>query len=232
VGGETAEMPSFYSPGEYDLAGFAVGSVDSKDVLPSRKIKSGDVLIGLASSGFHSNGFSLVRRLLTESDASSAFKTECLAPTRIYAGVLAPLISKRMIKGLAHITGSGFLNVPRMSTQVDYEIELPSIGALPAKSARLWRWLEQVSKLTFAEQAETFNCGIGMVMVVDVRRAPAVLAHFRRAKQPAWIIGKTRRKAPRSGAQKSQVFISRAGADTRVGRASGASDIERAVLDY
>jgi phosphoribosylformylglycinamidine cyclo-ligase len=193
VGGETAEMPDFYARGEYDLGGFAVGIVDPKNVLPrAKEVKPGDVLIGIASSGAHSNGYSLIRKLLAEAPGSRGMAAEFLTPTKIYAKSLLPLLKKKTIRGLAHITGSGFLNVPRISDQVSYEIELPS--AIPP----VYEWLKERSKLPLEELAQTFNMGIGMVAVVAPGKVSAVLKELKKSGEKASKIGEvTRRHATR-----------------------------------
>jgi len=196
VGGETAEMPDFYGAGEYDLGGFAVGYVEPSRVLPRADIKPGDVLIGIRSSGCHSNGFSLLRKLLDReynAEMKSQLERELLTPTRIYVRSLRSLISGRQLKGLAHITGSGFLNVPRLSDKVNYEIELPPRSELPG----IFDWVRASSKLSFAELAQTFNLGIGMVAVV----APApgkvkqVLRQLKKRGETAWVIGEVQKKS-------------------------------------
>src|SRR5579885_1106027 len=142
VGGETAEMPDFYAPGEYDLGGFAVGVVEPARALPqAKKIRPGDALVGIASSGLHSNGFSLLRKLLPQGEDGDPVARALLAPTRIYARSLMPLIREGAFKGLAHITGSGYLNVPRMSEDVSYKIELPSRSERPG----IYEWVRQSS---------------------------------------------------------------------------------------
>lgn len=200
VGGETAEMPEFYADGEYDLGGFAVGVVEPSRVLPRKEIKPGDALIGIASSGCHSNGYSLLRKLLPEGSAGDARALELLAPTRIYAASLGPLIRARSFKGLAHITGSGFLNVPRMSDKVSYRIEFP----LREERPPIYDWVRTESGLSLAELSQTFNLGIGMVGVVDQRKAAAVLKSLKKSGEKAWIIGEVTRK--KSG-QPSQVSL-------------------------
>lgn len=191
VGGETAEMPGFYGKGEYDLAGFAVGTVSPRNVLPKTAICPGDVLIGLGSSGFHSNGFSLIRRLIDQSglkgQGRKQLMREALTPTRIYARSLLPLIQAGRIKGLAHITGSAFLNVPRMSTKVSYQIQLPKENERP----KVFRKFKAVSEMGLKERATTFNLGIGMVIAVDRTHVAAVLRHLERMGEVAWRLGET-----------------------------------------
>jgi phosphoribosylformylglycinamidine cyclo-ligase len=191
VGGETAEMPEFYQVGEYDLGGFAVGLVDAKRALPSKTIKPGDVLIGLSSSGCHSNGYSLLRKLLPPAgEERTRLARALLTPTRIYAKSLLPLIDKGLVKGLAHITGSGFLNVPRMSVKVNYEIELPPESERPI----IFQWVRAQSGLSLHEMCTTLNTGIGMVMVVDAKKQSAVLKQLKKSGERAWVIGKTSRR--------------------------------------
>jgi phosphoribosylformylglycinamidine cyclo-ligase len=200
VGGETAEMPGFYQAGEYDLAGFAVGALHPKSLLPKKSIKPGDVLIGLPSSGFHSNGYSLLRKLLKEFKPLSSSPTwmknkkslanELLIPTCLYSKALLPLISSGKIKGLAHITGSGFLNVPRMSEEVSYEITLP-----PLKNrARIFQWLKDASDIPFQELTQTFNMGVGMVITVSPKDLKAVLASLKKSGEKPYLLGHTTHK--------------------------------------
>lgn len=191
VGGETAEMPGFYSPGEYDLAGFAVGTVEKKKMLPRRKLKPGDTLIGLASSGVHSNGFSLVRKLLERESTEELIRT-CLEPTRIYVKSVAPLLSAGKILAAAHITGSGFLNIPRMGHHVSYDLVLPP----RAERARIFDWIRQASGLPTDELYQTFNMGIGMVLAVESKNAKTVLASLKRSGEKAWILGQTTKNKP------------------------------------
>ena len=208
VGGETAEMPDFYHAGEYDLGGFAVGMVAPKQVLPRKDIQVGDALIGIASSGCHSNGYSLLRKLLPEGAQKKALARTLLTPTRIYVKSLLPLIRGGKIKGLAHITGSGFLNVPRMSQKVSYHIELPPPSELPP----IYDWVRKESLLPFTELAQTFNLGIGMVAAVAEKDVKGVLAGLEKSKEKAFVIGevsKTKRGLP------STVYL-RQGADEAV----------------
>lgn len=213
VGGETAEMPDFYQPCEYDLAGFAVGSVPRQAVLPRKDVKKGDVLLGVASSGFHSNGYSLLRKLLAgvESDRKrhQELTRQLLTPTRIYARAVAPLFGTGSLKGLAHITGSGFLNVPRISDRVSYEIELPARHELPA----VFEWVRQSAGMPLAELAQTFNMGIGLVLVVSPRAASAIRKKLEKSGEKTWEIGKIVAKRPGRG---SEVFVRDPGADSVV----------------
>jgi phosphoribosylformylglycinamidine cyclo-ligase len=200
VGGETAEMPDFYAQGDYDLAGFAVGIVKTSKVLPKKKISPGDTLIGIGSTGCHSNGFSLLRKLLPEGKEGDVLARELLTPTRIYARSLLPLIQAKKLKGLAHITGSGFLNVPRMSERVSYSIQLPPEEELP----KIYKWVKQKSGLSLGELAQTFNLGIGMVAAVSPKDAASVLRKLKRSGEKAWVIGEVLKSSPKTG---SQVFL-------------------------
>lgn len=170
VGGETAEMPGMYPAGEYDLAGFAVGCVDKENIINGSTIAFGDVVLGLASSGAHSNGYSLIRKLITKSgiDFESdfhgrKFKDVVMAPTKIYVKSLLKLIDTIPIKGMAHITGGGITeNIPRvLPAGLTAEISAKSWD-LPA----LFKWLQVEGNITHAEMYKTFNCGIGMAVVV------------------------------------------------------------------
>jgi phosphoribosylformylglycinamidine cyclo-ligase len=197
VGGETAEMPDFYTKGEYDLAGFAVGLVDSNKVLPQKQIRPGDILIGISSSGCHSNGYSLLRKLIPQGRSGDKLARELLTPTKIYVKSLSPLLRSRKLKGLAHITGSGFLNVPRMSEAVSYEIQLPGEDELPP----IFKWVKSRSELSLAELAQTFNLGIGMVGVVSAKNASEVLRQLKRSGEKAWEIGGVVKSQAKTGSQ-------------------------------
>jgi phosphoribosylformylglycinamidine cyclo-ligase len=183
VGGETAEMPDFYAVGEYDLGGFVVGQVEPRKALPRKDIRAGDVLIGIASSGFHSTGYSLLRRLIPDGPEGDAVARELLTPTRIYAKAMLPLMREGALKGAAHITGSGFLNVPRMSEKVSYEI------TLPAARAPVFGWLAGRASLPLEELGKTFNLGVGMVLAVAPAKQAAVLRKLKRAGEKASVIG-------------------------------------------
>jgi len=201
VGGETAEMPGMYANKDYDLAGFAVGAVERGEILPHGDVAIGDTLIGLASSGVHSNGYSLVRRLVADSqlawDASAPFDTSktlaeaLLEPTRIYVKPLLAAIKTASgtdgaIKALSHITGGGLSeNLPRvLPGTVAAHIDL-SLVATPA----VFGWLAKAGRLSDAEMLRTFNCGIGMVAVVANTEADAVLSTLREAGESAFVIG-------------------------------------------
>jgi phosphoribosylformylglycinamidine cyclo-ligase len=200
IGGETAEMPGMYALKDYDLAGFAVGAVERGEILPRGDVAVGDVLIGLSSSGVHSNGYSLVRRLVAEAglawDAPAPFAPALplaealLAPTRIYVKPLLKVLKsgapKGAIKALAHITGGGLSeNVPRvLPDTVAARIDLPAITVPP-----VFGWLARAGRLDDAEMLKTFNCGIGMVVVAAKAQADAVLAALREAGETPNVIG-------------------------------------------
>ncbi|HYJ52562.1 MAG TPA: phosphoribosylformylglycinamidine cyclo-ligase [Allosphingosinicella sp.] len=173
IGGETAEMPGMYAPGDYDLAGFCVGAVERGEALTGERVKAGDVILGLASSGVHSNGFSLVRRLAADKgwklDRPALFDQErllieaLLAPTRIYVRSLLPVIRAGKIAALAHITGGGLLeNVPRVLPGGLHAV----IDADAWPQPRLMAFLQAQGNIEPEELARTFNCGIGMVLIV------------------------------------------------------------------
>ena len=186
IGGETAEMPGIYSGTDYDLAGFAVGAAERGAVLPHANMVAGDLLLGLPSSGVHSNGFSLVRRLVSEAglswDAPAPFApgvplgSALLTPTRIYVKqVLMALRGGPGIKGLAHITGGGFTdNIPRVLPEAfAAKIDLAAVPVPP-----VFRWLAELGSIAESEMLRTFNCGIGMVVVVSASEADAVARRF------------------------------------------------------
>jgi len=175
IGGETAEMPGMYPAGEYDLAGFCVGVVEKKRIITGRSIRPGDVLLGLASSGAHSNGYSLIRRIL-ERDAPDAAMTDAIMqPTRIYVKPILKLLRSVSVKGLAHITGGGLVgNVPRVLPRRTRAVIDAHAWPRPA----LFDWLQRNGAVAEAEMHRVFNCGIGMVVVVaagDARRAASRL---------------------------------------------------------
>lgn len=184
IGGETAEMPGMYKDGDYDLAGFAVGAVERDSVLPRDTVRAGDVILGIASSGVHSNGFSLVRKIVERSglsyaDPSPFSKDETLGealtvPTRIYVKpVLAAQKETGAIKALAHITGGGFVdNIPRvLPAGLSARIDLSAVD-MP----KVFGWLAEIGGLDQAELVRTFNCGIGMIAVVGPEDADRVAA--------------------------------------------------------
>ncbi|MEO1038338.1 MAG: phosphoribosylformylglycinamidine cyclo-ligase [Pseudomonadota bacterium] len=197
IGGETAEMPGMYADDDFDLAGFVVGAAERGRLLPrTDAIRPGDALVGLASSGPHSNGYSLIRRVVERAglayDAPAPFAYEItlaealLAPTRIYARTLAPLIAGGAIKGLAHITGGGLTeNTPRMlpdsvSFQIDYDaFERPAV----------FNWLAEAGGIEEAEMRRTFNCGIGMIICCEDGEVDPIIAELEAAGEQAVRVG-------------------------------------------
>ncbi len=197
IGGETAEMPGMYADGDYDLAGFCVGAVERTNVLTGREIAAGDVMLGLASSGVHSNGFSLVRRLATDRgwkldrpalfDQDKLLIDHLMAPTRIYVASLLPLLRERLIKGLAHITGGGLLeNIPRVLPDGVHAV----VNADAWEQSRLMAFLQAQGAIEPEEMARTFNCGIGMVVIVSADEAEAVTAALQAADETVFTIGR------------------------------------------
>ena len=194
IGGETAEMPGMYPVGEYDLAGFAVGVVEKAGIITGEHIRPGDVVLGLASNGAHSNGYSLVRKIIERSnpDLNAKFdgeRTLCdiiMAPTRIYVKPLLALMQSLTIKGMAHITGGGISeNVPRV---------LPSdvVAAIDSKAwqmPKLFHWLQEQGNVASREMYRTFNCGIGMVVIVAAGDADAAISHLQAAGETVHRIG-------------------------------------------
>lgn len=181
LGGETAEMPDFYADGEYDLSGFAVGIVKRDSVIDGKNITAGDVLIGLPSSGVHSNGFSLVRRVLARSGLSlkdqipgeaSTLGEALMAPTVIYVKQVLDIISKGGVKGIAHITGGGFTdNIPRVFPKGLGAVIYNDSWEVPT----VFKWIQEAGNIEDAEMRRTFNMGIGMVLVVSPDAAPRIL---------------------------------------------------------
>ena len=198
IGGETAEMPGMYAAGEYDLAGFAVGVVEKRRIIDGSRIAEGDVVLGLASSGAHSNGYSLIRRIIAARGVSlsadfhgRALGDVMLEPTRIYVKPVLKLLKRVAVKGLAHITGGGLVeNVPRvLPARLAARIERAAWKLPP-----LFSWLQVEGRIADAELYRVFNCGIGMVAVVapaDAARAVKILAA---AGETAWRIGRVERR--------------------------------------
>ena len=198
VGGETAEMPGFYPADEYDLAGFSVGIVDEEKIIDGKKLAEGDVLIGLASSGVHSNGFSLVRKVFDIENADLKTPMEelggkslgetLLAPTRIYVKAIKGLLKDGVdIHAVSHITGGGFYeNVPRMMTDgLTAEIQLNSFPRLP-----IFELIQAKGSIPERDMYNTFNMGIGMILAVPAEQAQQALANLKAAGETAYQIGK------------------------------------------
>jgi phosphoribosylformylglycinamidine cyclo-ligase len=196
LGGETAEMPGMYPDGEYDLAGFAVGAVEKSQIIDGSKITPGDVVLGLASSGIHSNGYSLVRKIIevAKPDLDADFHGRKLAdvlmaPTRLYVKPLLALMQSMEVKGLVHITGGGLVeNIPRVLAD-----NLTAV--LDAKSwtmPPLFQWLQQHGGVADAEMHRVFNCGIGMTVIVARENADAAMAQLQAAGETVYRIGEIR----------------------------------------
>lgn len=195
VGGETAEMPGFYPDGEYDVAGFAVGIVDREKMIDGSTIKVGDVIIGLPSTGVHSNGYSLVRKLVEVANVDlnsydealgETYGEALLKPTKLYVKAVKAAKEAATIKGIAHITGGGFIeNVPRtLPENVDAKLNLKAIPKPP-----VYKFLEETSKLDINELYNTFNMGIGMMLVVDAADSQKVLDALAAISEEAMVIG-------------------------------------------
>ena len=193
IGGETAEMPGMYPSGEYDLAGFAVGVVEKSKIINGSTIKAGDAVLGLASSGAHSNGYSLVRRIIAEKKVDLSAKLDgktlsdlILAPTRIYVKPMLQLIETIPVKGMAHITGGGIVdNLPRvLSEGLTAHIDGKSWPRPP-----LFQWLQEQGNVAEAEMLRVFNCGIGMIVIVAEADAKAAADKLRTAGETVWRIG-------------------------------------------
>jgi phosphoribosylformylglycinamidine cyclo-ligase len=199
IGGETAEMPGMYPDGEYDLAGFAVGAVEKSKIIDGSTIAAGDVVLGLASSGIHSNGFSLVRKIIERAnpDLSADFHGRSLAdtlmaPTRIYVKPLLALMQNIAVKGMAHITGGGLVeNIPRVLGE-HLTAELRN-GAWPMPP--LFSWLQQHGGVADAEMHRVFNCGIGMAVIVAAADADEAIRQLGAAGEAVWKIGVVRARA-------------------------------------
>jgi len=196
IGGETAEMPGMYAPGDYDLAGFCVGAVERGEQLTGDRVAAGDVLLGLASSGVHSNGYSLVRRLAEDRgwrmsrpalfDPDRLLIDALIEPTRIYVKSVLPLVRAGRIHALAHITGGGLLeNVPRVLPEGHHA----RIDAGAWGQPRLMAWLQAQGNIEPGEMARTFNCGVGMVLAVAADAAQAVAADLEAAGETVFVIG-------------------------------------------
>ena len=193
IGGETAEMPGMYHGEDYDLAGFCVGVVEKANIIDGSKVKAGDAIIGIASSGPHSNGYSLVRKIIDVSGAKlsnpfgdSSLGETLLTPTRIYIKPLLDLLTKVDVHAMAHITGGGLLeNIPRV---------LPE-GCMAALDSQIWQrppifdWLQEQGNVKSDEMHRTFNCGIGMTVIIAAADVDATLACLRQHGETAWQIG-------------------------------------------
>jgi phosphoribosylformylglycinamidine cyclo-ligase len=189
IGGETAEMPGMYPAGEYDLAGFCVGVVEKESIIDGRSITPGDAILGLGSSGAHSNGYSLIRKILERATPDAALLDAVMAPTRIYVKSILKLVESVPVKGLAHITGGGITgNLPRI---------LPKgVMAMISKDAwprsALFQWLQREGGVADEEMYRVFNCGIGMVVIVAAADAVAAAGALRACGETVFEIGTVR----------------------------------------
>ncbi|ALS58907.1 MULTISPECIES: phosphoribosylformylglycinamidine cyclo-ligase [Pandoraea] len=198
IGGETAEMPSMYPDGEYDLAGFAVGAVEKSKIINGTTIAPGDVVLGLASSGAHSNGYSLVRKIIevAKPDLDADFHGQPLrdvlmAPTRIYVKPLLALMETLPVKGMAHITGGGIVeNIPRVLADNLTADLSKDAWTLPP----LFQWLQEHGKVADAEMHRVFNCGIGMAVIVSAADADAAVKHLEASGETVYRLGTVRER--------------------------------------
>jgi len=200
IGGETAEMPGMYPEGEYDLAGFAVGVVEKSKVINGRSIRPGDVVLGLASNGAHSNGYSLIRKIIERSnpdldaefDGGKTLRQAIIAPTRLYVKPILAALEKFEIKGMAHITGGGLTeNIPRVLP----ENCVAQIDAQSWPLPKLFQWLQQAGNVEQQEMYRTFNCGIGMAVIVPAAQADAAQAFLTEQGETVYRLGTIRERA-------------------------------------
>lgn len=194
VGGETAEMPGMYHEGDYDLAGFCVGVVEKSEIIDGTAVKTGDTLIALGSSGAHSNGYSLIRKVLEVSGANPADLLEgkplsehLLAPTKIYVKSILQLIKQTEVHAIAHLTGGGFWeNIPRVLPNNTKAVIDESSWQWPA----IFNWLQEKGNISRYEMYRTFNCGVGMVIALPEKEVETAIALLEQAGEKAWVIGK------------------------------------------
>ena len=200
IGGETAEMPGMYPEGEYDLAGFAVGVVEKSKVINGRSIRPGDVVLGLASNGAHSNGYSLIRKIIERSnpdldaefDGGKTLRQAVIAPTRLYVKPILAALEKFEIKGMAHITGGGLTeNIPRVLP----ENCVAQIDAQSWPLPKLFQWLQRAGNVEQQEMYRTFNCGIGMAVIVPAEQADAAQAFLAGQGETVYRLGTIRKRA-------------------------------------
>jgi len=196
IGGETAEMPGMYVPGDYDLAGFCVGAVERDDILTGAAVQAGDIILGLASDGVHSNGFSLVRRIVEVSglaydatapfDSSRSLGRALLDPTRLYVKSCLAAVRAGGVHGFAHITGGGLIkNIPRVLPN-GISVRLNGCSWTPAP---VFQWLKRAGSIKASEMVRTFNCGIGMAVIVEATRAEAIAGLLRETGETVKTIG-------------------------------------------
>jgi phosphoribosylformylglycinamidine cyclo-ligase len=199
IGGETAEMPGMYPEGEYDLAGFATGIVEKDRIINGSTIHPGDAVLALASSGAHSNGYSLIRKIIEapRKDSSVTFDSEAalmaalMAPTRIYVKSLLELMKHLPVKGMAHITGGGLTgNIPRILPENVMVLLQQGSWEMPP----LFRWLQQQGNVAENEMHRVFNCGIGMIVVIAAEHAGEAIARLNASGETAWLAGSVRQR--------------------------------------
>ena len=212
IGGETAEHPGLMPPDEYDLAGFCVGVVDNSRIVDGSSIRVGDTLIGLASSGIHANGFSLVRKILTRSGlgpddqfpgAAQRVRDVLLTPTAIYVDAVRHLMRDISIKGMVHVTGGGFHdNIPRiLPAQVAAAINFGAWNIQPE-----FHWLREQDGLSWAEMLQVFNCGIGFILIAAPETAEEIVGRLAAMQIDAWIIGSIERRHDKNEEQVRMIF--------------------------
>ncbi len=206
VGGETAEMPGMYNNNEFDLAGFAVGAVERKNLLKKKNVKHNSLIIGIESSGFHSNGFSLIRKILENQKISlnkrvpykSKYKKlgdDLLIPTRIYVKEILPLIKKKLLNSVSHITGGGiYENLSRIIPDNHQAVIDFKKFDIPER----FLWLQKVGHLEVIEMLKTFNCGIGLIMIIDFKNERKVCNHLKNKKIKFHLMGKVKKKECKS----------------------------------
>ncbi len=189
VGGETAEMPDTYEKGKFDIAGFAVGIVDEKKILPKKNLKKGNVILAVPSSGLHSNGFSLVRYIIKKKkidiNKNSFLKKELIKPTKIYVNEILKIIDKNLINGCANVTGGGLVdNIKRIiPDKLSADIDLGNI-----KTKKIFKWLKK-NKINDSEMLKTFNCGVGFCLIANSKNLKKIQAFFPKDYKP-YVIGK------------------------------------------
>ena len=215
VGGETAEMPGLYKKDEFDLAGFSVGVVERKNILKKENVTENSILIGLESSGFHSNGYSLIRKIIKEKKISLKTKTpyksskrnlgdDLIEPTKIYVKYVLPLIKKKKISAIAHITGGGiFENLERIVPKNFFAEINTEKFFIPEK----FLWFKEVGKINSIEMLKTFNCGIGLILATNANESKKVIDFLKKKGIDAYIIGKISKKKK----QQQSVFIKKFG---------------------
>ena len=214
IGGETAEMPGIYRGDDFDLAGFAVGVVERKQILNVNRVKNGDILIGIKSSGVHSNGFSLIRKALKKNritvtarlpfDPSKTVGEELLIPTKIYVNDLLPLIKKQLINSIAHITGGGIFE--NLARAVPKNLK----GVINTKNFRIpeiFHWLQNLANISPQEMLSTFNCGIGVIIIIKKDNFKKVLDHLKKNKVKFCLLG----EIEKNNKKKSNVVIRKFG---------------------